>query len=87
MKTELFNISLNFDQILDLVRQLLKSQKAKLLKELEKESIDIKLNKLLYVFRTDELSLNTIDQELEMVRQELHEIKQSKSRFSRRMIK
>lgn len=68
---ESYNISLNFSQILDLVRQLPKSQKIKLLKELEKEAIDTKLTKLLQTFRTEELSIDIIDQEVELVRQEL----------------
>lgn len=72
MKTESFNISLSFDQILDLVRQLPKNQKIKLSKELEKEAIDTKLSKLLTTFRTEELSLDIIDEEVELVRQELY---------------
>ncbi len=72
MKTDSFNISLSFDQILDLVRQLPKSQKIKLSKELEKEAIDTKLSKLLATFKTEELPLNIIDQEVELVRQELY---------------
>ena len=72
MKTESFNISLSFNQILDLVRQLPKNQKIKLSKELEKEAIDTKLSKLLTTFRTDELSLDIIDEEAESVRQELY---------------
>ena len=72
MKTESYNISLSFNQILDLVRQLPKSQKIKLSKELEKEAIDTKLSKLLTSFQTEELSLDSIDQEAELVRQELY---------------
>lgn len=72
MKAESFNISLSFNQILDLVRQLPKNQKIKLSKELEKEGIDTKLTKLLADFRTDELSLDAINQEVEQVRQEIY---------------
>lgn len=72
MKTEPYNISLSFNQILDLVRQLPKSQKIKLSQELEKEAIDTKLSKLLTIFRKEELSLDIIDQEVELVRQELY---------------
>jgi hypothetical protein len=49
-----------------------KSQKVKLAKELEKEVIDTKLTKLLDSFKTEELSMDTIDQEVEIVRQELY---------------
>ena len=72
MKTESYNISLSFNQILDVVRQLPKNQKIKLAKELEKEAIDTKLTNLLTSFRTEELSLGIIDKEVELVRQELY---------------
>jgi len=72
MKTESYKISLSFNQILDLVRQLPKEQKIKLSKELEKEAIDTKLTELLTSFRTEELPLDIIDQEMELVRQELY---------------
>lgn len=72
MKAE-FNISLTFNQILDLVKQLPKKQKIKLAKELEKEAVASKLSELLTAFKTDDLSLDTIDQEVEAVRQELYE--------------
>ena len=67
------NISLTFRQILDLVRQLPRQQKIRLTKELEKEAIDSKLSQLLQSFKTDELSQEVIDQEVEAVRQELYE--------------
>lgn len=72
MKTESFHISLSFNQILELVRQLPRNQKIKLSKELEKEAIDTKLSELLATFRTEELSLDSIDEEVELVREELY---------------
>lgn len=72
MKAEL-NISLTFQQILDLVRQLPRQQKIKLSKELEKEAIDIKLSQILQSFRTDELSEDLLEEEKEAVRQQLYE--------------
>ncbi|KAA5545025.1 type II toxin-antitoxin system VapB15 family antitoxin [Adhaeribacter rhizoryzae] len=72
MKTESYNISLSFKQILELVRQLPKSQKIKLSKELEKEAVDTKLSKILNAFRTEDLSPDLIDEEVELVRQELY---------------
>lgn len=72
MKTGTYNIDLAFDQILDLVRQLPKKEKMRLSKELEKEIIDIKLTALLKVFKTDDLSQDTIDKEVEIVRAELY---------------
>ncbi|HET8860543.1 type II toxin-antitoxin system VapB15 family antitoxin [Marivirga sp.] len=67
MKSPL-QIDLTFDQILSLVKQLPKKQKIKLSKELEKEAIDSKLTRLLETFKTDELDLKTIDEEVEIVR-------------------
>jgi hypothetical protein len=79
MKTRSYNLTLTFDQILELVRQLPKQQKVKLAKELEKEAIDKKLTKLLDSFKTEELSMDDIDQEAGMVRQEIYTKNVSKS--------
>lgn len=72
MKTSL-QIDLTFDQILSMVRQLPKQQKIKLTKELEKEAIDSKLSRLLKTFRTKDLDLKTITEEVESVRQEIYD--------------
>lgn len=72
MKTVL-QIDLTFDQILSMVRQLPRQQKIKLTKELEKEAIDTKLSRLLKTFRTKELDLKTISEEVESVRQEIYD--------------
>ncbi|WP_296623733.1 hypothetical protein [Marivirga sp.] len=71
MKTAL-QIDLTFDQILSLVKQLPKKQKIKLSKELEKEVIDSKLTRLLETFKTDELDLKAIDEEVEIVRKSIN---------------
>jgi replication fork clamp-binding protein CrfC len=71
MKTAL-QIDLTFDQILSVIKQLPKQQKIKLSKELEKEVIDSKLSRLLKTFRTKELDLKTITQEVEIVRQDVY---------------
>lgn len=68
MKTESFNISLNFNQILELVKQLPPKQKIKLSKELEKETIDSKLTEILETFKTNQLTQEDIDREAEIVR-------------------
>ena len=74
MKTE--NISnLTFDQLIELVRQLSVQEKIKLSKELEKESIDSKLSSLLKTFKTNELSEDTINKEVECVRDQIYERK------------
>lgn len=72
MKTAV-QIDITFDQILSLVKQLPKRQKIKLSEELEKDAIDTKLSTLLKTFKTNELSLDTINQEVESVRQEIYE--------------
>ena len=72
MKTAI-QIDFTFDQILSLVKQLPNQQKLKLTKELEKDIVDSKLSKLLKTFKNKELSLNTICEEVESVRQEICE--------------
>lgn len=66
-------IEVTFEQILSLVKSLPEKEKRKLSKELEKDVIDSKLSKLLKIFKTDELSIETIDDEVEKVRQEIYE--------------
>lgn len=66
-------VDITFDQILSLVKQLPKKQKIMLTKELEKEGIASKLSKLLATFKTDELSLEAINDEVEVVRQEIYD--------------
>lgn len=67
-----YQISLNFEQILELVQQLPLADKLRLSKELEKETRDLKLTELLETFQTDELDLDTINQEVETVRAEIY---------------
>ena len=66
-------VELTYDQVLALVKQLPTQEKIKLTKELEKEGIETKLSGLLNTFRTDELSLDTINEEVEIVRQQLYD--------------
>ncbi len=72
MKTSL-QLEITYEQILSLIRQLPNQEKIKLTKELEKEVIESKLSQLLQTFKTDELDITTIDDEVEKVRQELYE--------------
>lgn len=76
MKTAL-QIDITFEQILSIVRQLPRQQKVKLTKELEKEAIDSKLSRLLKTFKTKDLDLKTINEEVESVRQEIYENQKS----------
>ena len=68
-------LDLTFDQVLALVRQLPRQEKIKLTKALEKDGIESKLSELLKTFRTKELNLDTINREVEIVRQQIYESK------------
>ena len=57
------------------MKQLPYQQKIRLTKELEKESIGTQLSLLLNSFHTDELSLDIIDREVEIVRQQMYDRK------------
>ncbi|MBE8994405.1 type II toxin-antitoxin system VapB15 family antitoxin [Microcystis aeruginosa] len=72
MNQKTYQLTLNFDQILDLVKQLPESDKIQLSKELEKETLNHKLTQLLETFKTDELSLEIITEEVEEVRAEIY---------------
>ncbi len=65
-------INLSFDQILSVVKQLPKQQKIKLSKELEKDVIDSRLSALLKTFKTKDLDLNVIHEEVELVREQIY---------------
>ncbi len=66
-------MAFSFDQILTLVRQLPLQEKIRLSRELEKEGIQTTLESLLATFRTDELSLDILDEAVEAVRQQLYD--------------
>jgi hypothetical protein len=68
-----YQLSLSFEQVLNLVRQLPEADKIKLNQALAKELLDGKLTHLLEAFKTDELCLEEITQEVEAVRTELHD--------------
>ena len=70
-----FQVEISFDQVLALVKQLPKHEKVKLTKELEKEGIESKLSHLLETFKSKDLSLKTIDEESESVRQSIYDQK------------
>jgi len=72
MNTYNYQISLSFEQILKLIKQLPIKEKEKLGKELAKENIERRLSLLLNSFKTDELSQYEIDSEIEVIRAELY---------------
>jgi hypothetical protein len=74
MKTTV-EINFSYNQILNLVKQLPFQEKIKLSKELDKEGIENKLNKLLKTFKTNDLSMEDITKETEAVRKKIYESK------------
>ncbi len=68
-----FEVDLTFDQVLALVKQLPQQEKIMLTKELEKEGIETKLSTLLKTFQTTDLSLDIINEEVEIVRQQIYD--------------
>lgn len=80
MKTEL-QVDLSFNKILSIVKQLTTKEKILLSRELEKDMIDSKLSQLLELFQTNDLDDETLNNEIENVRQEIYEEQKGKSHF------
>jgi len=73
MKTAIsYQVQLNFNQIVQIVKQLPVNDKIKLSKELEKDAINSKLTRLLKSFKTNELTEDIINKECEIVREKLY---------------
>ena len=75
MATASLNIRLCYNQILELARQLSDEDKLQLNRELFAEVRKIELQRLLQVFKNDEISLEEISSEVEFVRQTRYEAK------------
>ena len=75
MATASLNIRLSYNQILELARQLSDEDKLQLNRELSAEVRKIELQRLLQVFKNDEISLEEISSEVEFVRQTRYEAK------------
>ena len=73
MATASLNIRLSYNQILELARQLTDEDKLQLNRELSAEVRKIELQRLLQVFKNDEISLEEISSEVELVRQARYE--------------
>jgi len=72
MNSNAFKISLTYNQVLDLVRQMPGKDKARLSNELAKEAADKRLSKLLSAFKTNELTEDEINKEVEKARSEIY---------------
>ena len=68
MTQNIYQLPLNFEQILALIRQLSETEKRQIVQELETEYRTSKLDCFLNEFQTDELSLEEITEEVELVR-------------------
>lgn len=75
MATASLKIRLNYSQVLELARQLSDEDKLELNRALSAEARSIKLRRLLKTLKTDEISQEEIDEEVEAVRQEAYEIR------------
>ena len=75
MATASLNIRLSYNQILELARQLSDEDKLQLNRELFAEVRKIELQRLLQVFKNNEISLEEISSEVEFVRQTRYEAK------------
>ena len=73
MATASLNIRLSYNQILELARQLSDEDKLQLNRELSAEVRKIELQRLLQVFKNDEISLEELSSEVELVRQARYE--------------
>ena len=73
MRNGTYSISLNFDQILEAVKQLPRKEKIKVAKELERGEREKTLSSFLKTFATDNLSEKTITEVTEEVRKRHYE--------------
>jgi hypothetical protein len=72
MNTQTYQLSLDFEQILNLVRQLPSVEQEKIRQELEKANREQKLNSFLADFHTDEIGIAEITTEVEAVRSDIY---------------
>jgi hypothetical protein len=72
MTVQTYQLPLDFEQILTLVRQLPPLEKEQIRQELEKANREQKLNSFLTDFHTDEISLADITAEVEAVRSDIY---------------
>lgn len=77
MQSQTYQLSLDFEQILSLVRQLPSIEQDKICQEIEKANREQKLNSFLTDFHTDEISLSEITAEVEAVRSDIYSQQQN----------
>ena len=77
MNIQTYQLSLDFEQILNLVRQLPSVEQEKIRQEIEKANREQKLNSFLADFHNDEISLVEITTEVEAVRSDFYNQQQN----------
>jgi hypothetical protein len=77
MQSQTYKLSLDFEQILSLVRQLPSVEQDKIRQEIEKANREQKLNSFLTDFHTDEIILAEITAEVEAVRSDIYRQQQN----------
>jgi hypothetical protein len=77
MNIQTYQLSLDFEQILSLVRQLPSVEQEKIRQEIGKSNREQKLNSFLTDFHTDEISLSEITAEVESVRSDIYSQQQT----------
>jgi hydroxypyruvate isomerase len=77
MNIQTYQLSLDFEQILSLVRQLSSVEQDKIRQEIEKANREQKLNSFLADFHTDEIGIAEITAEVEAVRSDIYHQQQN----------
>jgi hypothetical protein len=77
MNVQTYQLSLDFEQILNLVQQLPLVEQEKIRQEIERTNREQKLNSFLADFHTDEISLAEITAEVEAVRSDIYNQQQN----------
>ena len=77
MQSQTYQLSLDFEQILNLVRQLPSVEQEKIRQEIGKANREQKLNSFLTDFHTNEISLSEITAEVESVRSDIYRQQQN----------
>lgn len=75
------SIELTYEQVRSAVMKLTRRQKIKLSRDLEREAIDSRLTALLKGFRTEDLDLKTLQEEVEATRQMIYEEQKAQGNF------
>jgi hypothetical protein len=77
MNIQTYQLSLDFEQILSLVRQLSSVEQDKIRQEIEKANREQKLNSFLADFHTDEIGIAEITAEVEAARSDIYHQQQN----------